>query len=273
MPRTITGRGWISATVPCLCVAAALLAGCVVDQGKEVQTYRDVLDGNRPRPVSYTHLDVYKRQMLISLSGTLQQNPNFWEDTKTGVQYSVLVQTPQYTIDSINALENQPVIPSSMLVPGQAFDPTAQLLGSIASLDRGASPSNITHYNPKPTYDVLAGVRGMDLNSVAQGVRKIVAKENKDLPKGTRISIRGQVQSMTESFEGLSFGLIFAIILVYLLMVINFQSWLDPLIILMALPGAIAGILWMLYVTQTTICLLYTSHLLDRANDWRGEGG
>jgi multidrug efflux pump subunit AcrB len=191
--------------------------------------------------------------MLISLSGTLQQNPNFWEDPVNGVQYSVLVQTPQYTIDSINALQNQPVVPSASLVPGQAFFPTAQLLGSVARLDRGVSASNITHYNPRPTYDVLAGVRGMDLNSVAQGVRKIVAKEKKDLPKGTRISIRGQVQSMAESFEGLSFGLIFAILLVYLLMVINFQSWLDPFIILMALPGAIAGILWMLFVTQTTI--------------------
>ena len=223
-----------------------------VEQVPNAPTLLMNVDRTQASYAGLTQRDV-ANDMLISLSGTLQQNPNFWEDTKTGVQYSVLVQTPQYTIDSINALENQPVIPSSMLVPGQAFDPTAQLLGSIASLDRGASLSNITHYNPKPTYDVLAGVRGMDLNSVAQGVRKIVAKENKDLPKGTRISIRGQVQSMTESFEGLSFGLIFAIILVYLLMVINFQSWLDPLIILMALPGAIAGILWMLYVTQTTI--------------------
>jgi multidrug efflux pump subunit AcrB len=144
-------------------------------------------------------------------------------------------------------------VASSSLVHGGAFDPQDQLLGNVASLDRGVSATNITHYNPRPTYDVLAGVRGMDLNSVAKGIRKIVAKEEKDLPKGTRISIRGQVQSMVESFEGLSFGLIFAIILVYLLLVMNFQSWLDPLIILMALPGAIAGILWMLFVTQTTI--------------------
>jgi multidrug efflux pump subunit AcrB len=191
--------------------------------------------------------------MLVSLSGTAQQNPNFWEDTLAGVQYSVLVQTPQYKIDSINALQNQPVVASSSLVHGGAFDPQDQLLGNVASLDRGQSATNITHYNPRPTYDVLAGVRGMDLNSVAKAIRKVVAKEEKGLPKGTRISIRGQVQSMAESFEGLSFGLIFAIILVYLLLVMNFQSWLDPLIILMALPGAIAGILWMLFVTQTTI--------------------
>jgi multidrug efflux pump subunit AcrB len=191
--------------------------------------------------------------MLVSLSGTAQQNPNFWEDSLTGVQYNVLIQTPQYLVDSVNALQNQPVVPSTLVVPGGALSPQAQLLGSVATLGRGTTATDITHYNPKPTFDVLAGVRGVDLNSVAKGVRKIVEAEKKDLPKGTKISIRGQVQSMAESFEGLSYGLIFAIILVYFLMVINFQSWLDPLIILMALPGALSGILWMLFITQTTI--------------------
>jgi len=191
--------------------------------------------------------------MLVSLSGTAQQNPNFWEDAAAAVQYNVLVQTPQYLIDSVNALQNQPVVPSSAVLPGGAFIPQAQLLGSVATLDRGFSPANITHYNPRPTYDVLAGARGMDLNSVAQGVRKIIAREQKNLPKGASITVRGQVQSMDASFTGLSYGLIFAVILVYLLLVINFQSWLDPLIILMALPGALAGILWMLFITQTTI--------------------
>ena len=191
--------------------------------------------------------------MLVSLSGTAQQNPNFWEDTIGGVQYSVLVQTPQYKIDSINALQNQPVVATSALVRGGALDTQSQLLGDIATLGRGQAATNITHYNPRPTYDVLAGVRGMDLNTVAKGIRKVVAREEKGLPRGTRISIRGQVQSMVESFQGLSYGLLFAVVLVYLLLVINFQSWLDPLIILMALPGAIAGILWMLFITQTTI--------------------
>jgi multidrug efflux pump subunit AcrB len=188
--------------------------------------------------------------MLVSLSGTAQQNPNFWEDSARGVQYSVLVQTPQYRIDSINALKNQPIMAAAN---GAGLRPDAQLLGSVATLGRGFSPTNVTHYNPRPTFDVLAGVRGMDLNSVATGVRKIVERERKNLPAGALINIRGQVQSMDASFTGLSYGLIFAIILVYLLLVINFQSWLDPLIILMALPGALAGILWMLFVTQTTI--------------------
>jgi multidrug efflux pump subunit AcrB len=209
------------------------------------------VDRTQANYAGLTQRDV-ANDMLVSLSGTAQQNPNFWEDTVHGVQYSVLVQTPQYSIDSINALQNQPVVPSSS-VPGTALNPAAQLLGSVATLDRSASPTNITHYNPRPTFDVLAGVRGMDLSAVADGVRTIVDQERKNLPRGSLISIRGQVQSMEASFSGLSYGMVFAIVLVYLLMVINFQSWLDPLIILMALPGALAGILWMLFVTQTTI--------------------
>ena len=223
-----------------------------LEQVPNIPTLLLNVDRTQAAYAGLTQRDV-ANDMLVSLSGTAQQNPNFWEDTMTGVQYSVLVQTPQYQIDSVNALQNQPVIPSTSLVPGGSLDPKAQLLGNVASLDRGTSASNITHYNPRPTYDVLAGVRGMDLDSVAKGVQKIVAKESKNLPKGTKISIRGQVQSMFESFQGLTYGLIFAIVLVYLLMVVNFQSWLDPMIILMALPGALSGILWMLFITQTTI--------------------
>jgi multidrug efflux pump subunit AcrB len=243
------------ATAKKIAVEVAGLTGASdvrVEQVPDVPTLLMTVDRTQASYAGLTQKDV-ANDMLVSLSGTAQQNPDFWEDTASDVQYSVLVQTPQYLVDSITALKNQPVVPSAMLVPGEAFDTQAQLLGNIASLDRGSSPSNITHYNPRPTYDVLAGVRGMDLGSVAAGVRKIVAKERKGLPKGTDVNVRGQVQSMSESFEGLSIGLIFAILLVYLLLVMNFQSWLDPLIILMALPGAMAGILWMLFITQTTI--------------------
>jgi multidrug efflux pump subunit AcrB len=256
-----------------------------LEQVPDIPTLLLNVDRTQAAYAGLTQRDV-ANDMLVSLSGTAQQNPNFWEDTLTGVQYSVLVQTPQYRIDSVNALENQPVIPSAALVPGSALYTQAQLLGNVASLDRGTSASNITHYNPKPTYDVLAGVRGMDLDSVAKGVQKIVAKESKNLPKGTKISIRGQVQSMFQSFQGLAYGLIFAIVLVYLLMVVNFQSWLDPFIILMALPGALSGILWMLFITQTTINVpslmgaimsigVATSNsilMITFANDQRKEG-
>jgi multidrug efflux pump subunit AcrB len=256
-----------------------------LEQVPNMPTLHMDVDRTQASFAGLTQKDV-ANDMLISLSGTQQQNPNFWEDLGTGVQYNVLVQTPQYQIDSINALQNQPIIPSSSLVPGQAFDPVPQLLGSVARLDRGTGAANITHYNPRPTYDVLAGVRGMDLSSVAEGVKKIIARVKPNLPKGTSIIVRGQVQSMAESFRGLSLGLIFAIILVYLLMVINFQSWLDPLIILMALPGALSGILWMLFVTQTTINVpslmgaimsigVATSNsilMITFANDQRKEG-
>ncbi|MGA2583960.1 MAG: efflux RND transporter permease subunit, partial [Tepidisphaeraceae bacterium] len=161
-----------------------------------------------------------------------------------------------------------------------------QLITNLAEITPGSNATNITHYNIKPTYDVLAGNRDVDLGSVADAVSKIVAQHSKSLPRGTNINIRGQVQSMTASFTGLSYGLIFAVILVYLLMVINFQSWLDPLIILMALPGALSGILWMLYVTGTTISVpalmgaimsigVATSNsilMITFANDQRKEG-
>jgi multidrug efflux pump subunit AcrB len=128
-----------------------------------------------------------------------------------------------------------------------------QLLGNLARVSRGNSPTNATEYDISPTYDVLLGVAGTDLASVADQVRAVVARQREQLPRGSTITMRGQVESMQASFTGLSYGLAFAVILVYLLMVINFQSWIDPLIILMALPGALAGILWMLFATSTTI--------------------
>jgi multidrug efflux pump subunit AcrB len=189
--------------------------------------------------------------MLVSLSGTAQLAPNFWVNPKTGVEYSILVQTPQYKMDSVTDLNNTPVVP-----PGthnvSLVDHT-QLLGNLATLSPGREPSNITHYQVQPTFDILANARHTDLGSVAKGVQRIMDAAQKDLPRGSTLAIRGQVLSMQSSFRGLAGGLVFAVILVYLLMVINFQSWLDPLIILMALPGALAGILWMLFLTGTTI--------------------
>jgi multidrug efflux pump subunit AcrB len=227
--------------------------------------------------VGVTQNDVASN-VLISLSGTAQAAPNFWLDPVNGRQYSVLVQTPQYDVDSINDLQNTPI--------AAANSTNAQLITNLAEITPGSNATNITHYNIKPTYDVLAGNRDVDLGSVADAVSKIVAQHSKSLPRGTNINIRGQVQSMTASFTGLSYGLIFAVILVYLLMVINFQSWLDPLIILMALPGALSGILWMLYVTGTTISVpalmgaimsigVATSNsilMITFANDQRKEG-
>jgi multidrug efflux pump subunit AcrB len=190
--------------------------------------------------------------LLVSLSGTAQLAPNFWINPKTGVQYNVLVQTPQYQMDTMSALSNTPIVPTGA-GEGEALVQHTQLLGNLASIEPGRSPSNITHFQVRPTYDILAGVRHTDLGSVAKAIDRIAAEARGALPRGSSITIRGQVQSMHDSFRDMSLGLIFAIVLVYLLMVINFQSWIDPLIILMALPGALSGILWMLFLTGTTI--------------------
>jgi len=195
--------------------------------------------------------------LLVSLSSSGQAAPNFWLDPKSGVQYGLNVQTPQIKVGSIEMLQSTPV---------STPDNKSQLLGNLASVGRGTGPTNVTHYNAAPTFDVLASVQDQDLGSAASAIDKIVedlqprsdANGKIDtsrpyLPRGTTVVVRGQVESMRSSFRGLAFGLIFAVVLVYLLLVVNFQSWADPFIILMALPGAMAGILWALYVTGTTV--------------------
>jgi len=215
---------------------------------------------------------------LVSLSSSGQVAPNYWLDVKKGIQYLVAVMTPQYKVDSMEALQGLPVhLPNS---------PAPQLLGNLATVKRDFTPVNVTHYNVLNTFDVQANVQGADLGSVASKVEEIIAETKKTLPRGTSIVLRGQVQSMNASFRGLSLGIIAAVLLVYLLMVVNFQSWLDPLIILMALPGAIAGIVWMLFATGTTLSVpalmgaimsigVATSNsilMVTFANDQRKEG-
>lgn len=182
--------------------------------------------------------------VLVSLSSSGQVSPSYWLD-KRGVQYLVAVQTPQYTINSLDALKSTPL--SGGLEGG------AQLLSNVATVSRQTGPANVTHFNNARTFDVQANVEGADLGSVATQVENVVKRLEKDFPRGTKVKVKGQVESMQTSFRGLAFGLLFAVMLVYLLMVVNFQSWLDPFIILTALPGAIAGIVWMLFVSQTTL--------------------
>jgi CzcA family heavy metal efflux pump len=182
--------------------------------------------------------------LLLSLSSSGQVSPSYWLDKKRGVQYLVAVQTPQYRNDSFEAVETTPV---------STADGRPQLLSNVSEISRGTGPVNITHYNVARTYDVQLNVQDTDLGSVSAAVRKIVDDMTPKLPRGTNIRVLGQADSMETSFRALSLGLLFAIVLVYLLMVVNFQSWLDPLVILMALPGALAGIAWMLFLTHTTI--------------------
>ncbi len=183
--------------------------------------------------------------LLVSLASTATAAPSYWLDPRNGVQYVVAVQTPQVKIDSVESLSNTPVTPPEATSP--------QLLGNLVQVKRGIGPTNVTHHNIAVSFDVLANVHGTDLKRVSDQILKLVEEMRPNLPRGTNITVRGQVESMNSSFQGLAFGLVFAVVLVYLLMVVNFQSWTDPFIILMALPGAVSGILWMLFLTSTTI--------------------
>ena len=185
--------------------------------------------------------------MLISLSGSGQVAPNQWLNPVNGVSYSIGVQTPQSRIDSMDALRQTPIS-----APGGAVLP--QLLDNLlANTKRNVTAALLNHYNVQPVFDVYANTDQRDLGGVATDIQKVLDATNKSVPKGLTVALRGQVETMVASFKRLSVGLVFAILLIYLLMVVNFQSWLDPFIILTALPGAFAGILWMLFLTQTTI--------------------
>ena len=183
--------------------------------------------------------------LLASLASTAVAAPSYWLDPRNGVQYIVAVQTPQTRVDSVDSIESTPVTPSGASQP--------QLLGNLVNIKRGFGPTNVTHHNIALSFDVMASVHGTDLGRVSKEVARIVEEFREQLPRGTTISIRGQVENMNSSFRGLAFGMIFAVLLVYMLMVVNFQSWTDPFIILTALPGALSGILWMLFLTRTTI--------------------
>jgi multidrug efflux pump subunit AcrB len=183
--------------------------------------------------------------LLISLSASGQVAPNQWLDPVNGVNYQVAAQTPQYKIDTFDAMRRTPITPPS----GGA----TQLLYNLAGLKRNNSPEIESHYDIQPVVDVFASPDQRDLGGLAADIEGIIAKTRATLPRGTTIDLRGQVDTMRTSFTRLGLGMIFAVVLVYLVMAINFQSWIDPFIILMALPGALAGMLWMLYLTGTTL--------------------
>jgi multidrug efflux pump subunit AcrB len=201
------------------------------------------VDRTKARQIGLSQQDV-AQSMLISLTGTLQTAPNQWLNPKNGVNYQVVVQTPQYRVDSLQAMARTPITSPQ--------GNTTQLLGNLATFRRDQSPIIIDHYNIQPVYDIYADVDRRDLGGVASQINKIMEETRKTLPNTTTLELRGEVKTMSDSFVRLGVGIIFAIGLVYLLMAVNFQSWLDPMIILMAIPCAFCGILWMLFVTQTT---------------------
>jgi multidrug efflux pump subunit AcrB len=240
------------------------------------------VDRSKAGQLGLTQRDV-SNSLLISLSSSGQVAPNQWLNYANGVNYQVAVQTPQYRMNSIDALLRTPVAAAGGAVvsntPGSlagaanpsnsgigagpsqssaaygnpgAVSGNPQLLANLAGVARGVAPEIVNHYNVQPVFDVYANVDRTDLGTVGSGVEKVMNEVSKNLPKGTSLELRGQVSTMRASFRRLGLGMILAVILVYLLMAVNFQSWLDPFIILMALPGALAGIVWMLFITQTS---------------------
>ena len=202
------------------------------------------VDRVRAQQVGYTQRDV-AANLLVALSGSSQTSPTFWLDPKSGVSYSVAVQSPQYRISSLADLGNIPISSAAGRAP--------QIIGNLATITRGAQLGSISHYNAQPVIDIYGAVDRTDLGSVANPVNRIVEQAKKDLPRGSEIVVRGQAETMRTSFNGLLAGLVLSIVLVYLLIVVNFQSWLDPFIIISALPAAIAGIVWILFVLHTTM--------------------
>jgi multidrug efflux pump subunit AcrB len=233
------------------------------------------VDRTRAEEMGFTQQNV-AQSMLVALSGSFQTAPTFYLDPRTGVSYSVAVQTPQYRLNSMTALKGLSVTgpggvlqtgaSSSTFAPGAA-GPTStaaastaapgasakpqQVLGNMATISSGVEPAEVAHYDIDPVIDVYANVEGTDLGSVTRKIEAIVARHQKDLPTGSHFILRGQSETMRTSYVGLLGGLAFSILLVYLLIVVNFQSWLDPFLIISALPAALAGIVWMLFLTNT----------------------
>ena len=223
------------------------VAGAVdlhIHQSGDYPQFNVDVDRTKAQLVGLTEQNV-ANNMLVSLSGSFQTSPSFWVDPSSGTQYQVATQTPQYRLETLNDLGNTPV--SNPVTGG------SQLLSNVSRIYRTVAPAVVSHYNATTTIDIFGSVDGTDLGYVSAQMNKIIAEAKKDLPKGSNIVVRGQVQTMKASFDGLLIGLIGAIVLVYMLIVVNFQSLLDPFIIITALPAALAGIVWMLFLTHTTV--------------------
>jgi multidrug efflux pump subunit AcrB len=217
-----------------------------LQQAFQLPTLNVVVDRSLAGLVGLTEKDA-ANAMLTTLAGSTQTSPTYWLDPKTGVSYPVSVQTPPREIGTIGGLQNMPLTSGN----SPAADP--QLLGALATIHRSPSNAVVSHYNVRPVIDLYAAPQGRDLGGIAADVRQLLRDTATDLPKGSSVALRGQVQTMTGAYTQLAIGLGFAILLIYLLIVVNFQSWLDPLVIAMALPTALAGIVWMLFATDTTL--------------------
>ncbi|MFP5236727.1 MAG: efflux RND transporter permease subunit [Acidobacteriota bacterium] len=229
------------------------------------------VDRTRAESIGLTQQNV-AQSMLIALSGSFQTAPNFYLDPRNGVSYNISTQTPQYRIDDLSQLNSLPISgsstaaasPQSVVAAGGSLTTAAvtqapgvpraqQVLGNLAEVTPGAELGTVSHYDIQPVLDILTNVRGTDLGSVTRAMEKIVARHKKDLPRGSSLNLRGQSETMRKSYIGLLGGLAMSILLIYLLIVVNFQSWIDPFLIISALPAALAGIVWFLFLTNTRL--------------------
>ena len=214
-----------------------------IHQAYNYPTLQVNVDRSYAKEVGFTQSDV-ANNLLIALSGTFQIAPTFWLDHKNGISYPLVTQVPQYRMDTLQELRNIPL----------AITPdNLQILGGLADIKLEFSPAVESNYNALPVIDIYAAVQDRDLGGVASDLEKIIAEMAPEVPKGSFVTTRGQIETQASSFKGLFLGLLFAIVLVYLLIVVNFQSWLDPFIIITALPAAIVGIIWMLFFTHTHV--------------------
>jgi multidrug efflux pump subunit AcrB len=222
------------------------IADARIQQAFEQPTLNVNVDRSLAGLVGLTEKDA-ATAMLTTLAGSSQTSPTYWLNPQTGVSYPVSVQTPQRIIDTMSGLQNMPVTSASGA--GNATQP----LGGLATIQRAGSDAVVSHYNVRPIVDIYATPQGRDLGGVAADIRKVMQDTAHDVPNGASVVLRGQVTTMTSAYQQLFVGLALAIVLIYLLIVVNFQSWLDPFVIVMALPTALAGIVWMLFVTGTTL--------------------
>jgi multidrug efflux pump subunit AcrB len=241
-------------------VSNRALAVRLADQIKKIPGATD-LRVNQPDNLPQLHITVDRSKamgqgltdqsvasaVLLGLSGSSQVQPEFWLDPKVGVQYSINVRATEIAMDSVQQLKAMPI---SVSQPGAG---SAQILENVAQIDRINVPPVVSHYGIKPVIDVYGNVDGRDLGGVLTDMQPLVDKIKKDLPRGSSLIVRGQAETMHSSYVGLGIGLAGAIVLIYFLLVVNFQSWLDPFIIITALPGALAGVVWGLWLSQTTL--------------------
>jgi multidrug efflux pump subunit AcrB len=220
------------------------VADARIQQSAASPVFHVDVDRTRSQYVGMTERDV-TNSLVVNLAGSSQVAPTFWLNPQNGVQYPIVMQTPQYELDSLDALRNVPLTAAGTRTP--------QLLGGIADIHRGTASAVVSQYDIQPMVQIYATPQDRDLGALAADIQKVVDAHAQALPKGTTVRLLGQVRTMNSAFSGLVFGLVGAIVLIYLLIVVNFQSWSDPFVIVSALPAALAGIVWMLFATFTTL--------------------